>query len=56
MLEVACDRAQAVVLNQTFFSLDSDKFKRSTAMLDVPPRQNLERLLAVEAPWGAVPE
>ena len=56
MLEVACDRAQAVVLNQAFFSLDSDKFKRFTAMLNAPPGPNLERLLAVDVPWGAVPE
>jgi len=58
MLEAACDCAQAVVLDQAFFSLDSDKSKRFSAMLDAPPGPNvgLERLLAVEAPWGAVPE
>jgi len=56
MLEAACDRAQAVVVDQAFFSLDSDKFKRFTAMLDALPGPNLERLLAVEAPWGAVAE
>src|SRR5574344_378628 len=27
MLEAACDRAQSVVLDQVFFSLDADKFK-----------------------------
>ena len=31
MLEAACDRAQAVVLDQVFFSLDADKFKQFTA-------------------------
>ena len=36
MLETACDRAQAVVLDQVFFSLDTDKFKQFTAMLDAP--------------------
>ena len=56
MLEAACDCAQAVVLDQDFFSLDSDKFKRFTAMLNAPPGPNLERLLAVDVPWGAVPE
>ena len=34
MLEAACDRAQSVVLDQVFFSLDADKFKQFTAMLD----------------------
>lgn len=55
MLEVACERAQAVVLDQVFFSLDAEKFKRFTAMIDSPPAANagLERLMAVKAPWHA---
>ncbi len=54
MLEAACDRAQAVLLDQVFFSLDADKFKQFTAMLDAPPAPNsgLERLMAVKAPWS----
>ena len=54
MLEAACDRAQSVVLDQVFFSLDADKFKQFTAMLDAPPGSNpgLERLMAVKAPWS----
>ena len=58
MLEAACDRAQAVVLDQVFFSLDAEKFKQFTEMLDAPPGPNpgLERLLAVKAPWRTVPE
>ncbi len=54
MLEAACERAQAVVLDQVFFSLDADKFRQFTAMLDAPPGPNpgLERLLAVKAPWS----
>jgi uncharacterized protein (DUF1778 family) len=58
MLEAACDRAQAVVLDQIFFSLDAERFKQFTEMLDAPPGLNtgLERLLAVQAPWSAVPK
>lgn len=58
MLEAACDRAQAVVLDQVFFSLDADRFKQFTAMLDAPPGVNpgLERLLAVKAPWSTAAE
>ncbi len=54
MLEAACERAQAVVLDQVFFNLDPDKFRQFTAMLDAPPGPNpgLERLLAVKAPWN----
>ena len=54
MLEAACDRAQAVVLDQVFFSLDADKFRHFTELLDAPPSPNsgLERLMAVKAPWS----
>lgn len=54
MLEAACERARAVVLDQVFFSLDSDRLKQFTALLDAPPEPNpgLERLMAVKAPWS----
>jgi uncharacterized protein (DUF1778 family) len=57
MLEAACERAQAVVLDQVFFSLDADKFRQFTALLDAPPGPNpgLERLMAVKAPWNTGP-
>ena len=53
MLEAACDKAQAVVLDQVFFNLDADKFKQFIQMLDAPPTHNpgLARLMAVKAPW-----
>lgn len=53
MLEAACDKAQAVILDQVFFSLDADKFHQFTQILDAPPANNpgLERLMAVKAPW-----
>lgn len=53
MLEAACERARAVILDQVFFSLDDRKFRQFTAILDAPPAPNpgLERLLAVKAPW-----
>ena len=55
MLEAACDRAQAVLLDQVFFHLDADQFKQFTDLLDAPPAPNagLERLMAVQAPWAA---
>lgn len=53
MLDAACDKAKAVLLDQVFFNLDEAKFHQFTAMLDAPPAPNpgLERLLAVKAPW-----
>jgi uncharacterized protein (DUF1778 family) len=53
MLEAACDKAQAVLLDQVFFNLDDAKFQEFTAMLDAPiqPNEGLARLLAVKAPW-----
>lgn len=53
MLEVVCERAQAVLLDQVFFTLDDAKFKEFAALLDAPPTSSpgLERLMAVKAPW-----
>ena len=54
MLEGACARAQAVVLDQVFFSLNADQFRQFTQMLDAPPSPNpgLERLMTVKTHWG----
>lgn len=56
MLEAACSAAQAVILDQVFFNLNTDKFQQFTAMLDAQPSPNpgLERLMAVTAPWAAI--
>ncbi|NDP40975.1 MAG: DUF1778 domain-containing protein [Rhodoferax sp.] len=53
MLEAACDRAQSVVLDQVFFSLDADKFRQFNELLDGAAASNpgLDRLMAVKAPW-----
>ncbi|WP_367849509.1 DUF1778 domain-containing protein [Rhodoferax sp. WC2427] len=53
MLEAACERAQAVVLDQVFFGLDTDRFQAFTALLDAPasPNPGLARLMAVQPPW-----
>lgn len=55
MLEAACDKAQSVILDQVFFSLDDARFRQFTELLDAPPAPNagLERLMAVQAPWSA---
>ncbi len=54
MLEAACDKAQSVLLDQVFFTLDASKFQAFMDLLDAPPSPNpgLERLLSVNAPWA----
>lgn len=55
MLEAACERAKAVLLDQAFFSLEDKKFKQFTALLDAPQNSNsgLEHLMDIKAPWSA---
>ena len=56
MLEAACERAQAVMLDQVFFKLDEKQFAQFNALLDAPPSPSasagLARLVAVKAPWA----
>src|SRR5271157_3155270 len=53
MLDAACREAESVLLDQRYFFLDDEAFRRFTAMLDAPPKSNprLARLLARKAPW-----
>ena len=55
MLEAACDKAQSVLLDQVFFSLDDEKYRQFNALLDATVQANrgLERLLKVKAPWAS---
>src|SRR5471030_852083 len=53
MLEVACERAKAIVADQVFFSLNENRFWLFTELLDAPQGANrgLERLMAVKPLW-----
>jgi uncharacterized protein (DUF1778 family) len=53
MLETACREAETVLLDRLYFTLSGAAFKRFTAMLDNPPKDNpkLRRLLLTKAPW-----
>lgn len=53
MLETACREAEAVLLDRRYFVVPEDSFKKFTAMLDRPPKDNprLRRLLRTKAPW-----
>ncbi|MDO8207925.1 MAG: DUF1778 domain-containing protein [Gallionella sp.] len=56
MLEAACEKAQGVMLDQVFFTLNVQDFQHFNELLDAPPAANpgLERLLATNAPWDSV--
>ncbi|WP_159783751.1 DUF1778 domain-containing protein [Sodalinema gerasimenkoae] len=53
MLESSYQKAQDVLLEQTFFGLNELKFKQFVVLLDAPPIQDekLHTLLTTKAPW-----
>ncbi|ACA11923.1 DUF1778 domain-containing protein [Xylella fastidiosa] len=54
MLEAACERAKAIILDQVFFNLDEERFRQFTVLLNAPQDTNpgLNRLMAIKAPWS----
>lgn len=53
MLEAACEKAQNVLLDQTFFTLDAKAFASFAALCDAPLKNSaaLNELLASTSPW-----
>lgn len=53
MLEAACREAEAVLLDQAFFSVNAQTFAECQALLDhpLPATDKLRRLLKTPAPW-----
>lgn len=53
MLDAACCKAEDVLLDQVFFTVDTHTFKQFQAMLDkpLPATDKLRRLLKTKAPW-----
>jgi uncharacterized protein (DUF1778 family) len=53
MLEAACSKAEDVLLDQAFFTVDTSTFKKFQALLDrpLPATDRLRRLLKTKAPW-----
>lgn len=54
MLEVACHEAEAVLIDQAFFSVDASTFAQFQVLLDkpLPPTDKLRRLLKKKNPLG----
>ncbi|MGB0560480.1 MAG: DUF1778 domain-containing protein [Spirulinaceae cyanobacterium] len=53
MLESAYQQAQDLLLDRSFFGLDSAQYQEFVARLDAPPTLNpqLQTLLTTPAPW-----
>ena len=53
MLDAACEKAEQVLLDKTFFALDPKKYRRFLRILDAPVQRDdrLARLLSSKAPW-----
>ena len=53
MLEAACQKAQDVLLDKAFFTVDAGTFEKFQELLDdpLPPTDKLRRLLTTKAPW-----
>jgi uncharacterized protein (DUF1778 family) len=53
MLEAASEKAQQVLLDQTFFALSPQDFEAFEALMSAPLSNNaaLARLLTTRAPW-----
>lgn len=56
MLEAACNKAEDVLLNQAFFSIDANTFAKFQALLEkpLPTTDKLRRLLNKKAPWKRI--
>ncbi|MEY8690304.1 MAG: DUF1778 domain-containing protein [Leptothrix sp. (in: b-proteobacteria)] len=54
MLEAACRQAEDVLLDQTYFALDAERFAAFQAVLDNPPAPSdrLRRTLKAQTPWA----
>ena len=53
VLDAATQRAEEVILDQQFITVDEERYERFVAALDAPPANNprLQNLMAHRAPW-----
>lgn len=54
MLELACQKAQEILLDQTFFVLDEAQYQEFCDRLEAPPAPNpkLKKLFDRPTPWN----
>lgn len=55
MLDAACQMAEDVLLDQTYFAVDAGTFAKFQILLQnpLPATDKLQRLLKTRAPWDA---
>lgn len=53
MLDAACRKAEEVLLDQAFYTVNASTFEKFQALLDkpLPATDKLRRLLQTKAPW-----
>ncbi|MDF1795280.1 MAG: DUF1778 domain-containing protein [Coxiellaceae bacterium] len=53
MLDAACTAAEEVMLDQAFFTVDTDTYDKLQSLIDkpLPATDKLRRLLKTKAPW-----
>ena len=53
MLEISCRAAEQTLLDQRFFAVDDEAWRRLNQMLDAPalPNERLRKLLRAKSPW-----
>lgn len=53
MLEASCLRAEDLLLDQAFFTVDGSTFEKFQELMErpLPPTDRLRRLLKTKAPW-----
>lgn len=53
MLNAACSKAEELLLDQTFFTVNATTFEKFQELLDrpLPATDKLRRLLKTKAPW-----
>jgi uncharacterized protein (DUF1778 family) len=53
MLDTVCREAESILLDRVYFVLSDTAFRRFSAMLDKPPKNNakLRRMLETKGPW-----
>lgn len=54
MLEAACRQAEDVLLDQTYFAVDAERFEAFKSLLDSAPApsERLRRTMKAPTPWG----
>ncbi|MFU8797346.1 MAG: DUF1778 domain-containing protein [Gammaproteobacteria bacterium] len=53
MLDAACSKAEDILLDQVFFTVDAGTFEKFQVLLDqpLPATDKLRRLLKTKSPW-----